>query len=315
MTSYSHVLYRWWMEKEERKEEERKDGERREKKREKMEKEEKEEERKKKESEEKEGKEEGEEGGEEEEREGETERGEEEKGEEREKESKGEEEGEEIEEGKQQGHYEYNADAVVEIKDDVVAAARFTTLFYRFIAAVGESSTHVEYEGGERYSTKKLLLRSLTREPLPKCKARREREGALLLVDTSGSMRPWEELVLTVASAAKKRGDLEVFEAPNGFFPQLDTVKNRVVIYIGDFDGGDTPVRLSWKNRVYWFCTEQRYRRFRSHGWMNYDESDFKGMFFRVHSLDDFCAALRIALGGFRRGAFFEKPDVEYQDD
>ncbi|MEM1792867.1 MAG: hypothetical protein QXE92_01355 [Thermofilaceae archaeon] len=303
------VLYRWWMQLEEgeREKEEEKEEERREEERERMGEEEGEEkkERKEKDGEERRGEERGVE--EKDEGEGETKAGEEGG------EDEGEEGGETVEGGSNY-NANYNADAVMKMRK-VAVAARFAALFNRFLATIGETSTRVEREGGEQYSMKKLLLRSLTKEPLTKCKVKRERESALLLIDTSGSMLPWERLVMTVANAAKERGDVEVVEAPNGYFPQLDAVKNRVVIYIGDFDGGDTPVCLSWRNRVYWFCTEQRYRRFRSHGWMNYDESDFKGMFFRVHSLDDFCAALRIALGGFRRGAFFEKPDVGYEDD
>jgi hypothetical protein len=58
-------------------------------------------------------------------------------------------------------------------------------------------------------------------------------------------------------------------------------------VYVGDYDGADTPIMLSWFNDVIWICPEERYRRFRSHDWVHYDESYFKGVFIRAWTLQE----------------------------
>jgi hypothetical protein len=73
----------------------------------------------------------------------------------------------------------------------------------------------------------------------------------------------------------------------------MKKLRGRRVIYVGDFDGADTPVELSWYNDVIWVCPEERYVSFREHDWVHYDESDFKGAFLRVFTLDEMLTAFR----------------------
>ena len=42
-----------------------------------------------------------------------------------------------------------------------------------------------------------------------------------------------------------------------------------------------------------WICPEDRYRRFLSHNWVNYDESRFHGVFIRAFTLEEMFEGLR----------------------
>ncbi|MDW7986547.1 MAG: hypothetical protein RMI88_04960, partial [Nitrososphaerota archaeon] len=77
----------------------------------------------------------------------------------------------------------------------------------------------------------------------------------------------------------------------------------------------NTPIKLSWSNKVYWFCPESRYRYFRSHDWVDYDEAKFKGMFFRVYDLDELLNALRLAQINYRRMFYDPHEKEEFKDD
>jgi len=134
------------------------------------------------------------------------------------------------------------------------------------------------------------------------------RERVVIILDNSGSMRWWADNVQLLAEIAHRRGDIEIYIAPNGRIEhkiekgrpvQVDhgevvkELKGRVVIYVGDYDGANTPIELSWSNFVVWFAPESRYRRFRSHDWVAYDEKDFKGVFARVFTLNEMIDAMR----------------------
>jgi hypothetical protein len=74
----------------------------------------------------------------------------------------------------------------------------------------------------------------------------------------------------------------------------------RKVIYVGDFDGANTPIELSWRNEVIWIAPESRYRRFLSHSWVKYDEAKHKGAFIRAFTIGDIMKSLKKVLGGAR---------------
>lgn len=198
--------------------------------------------------------------------------------------------------------------------------------FYRFIEKVAEIPLKTEEPGFERYSMKKLLLRRFTKASLQSCKVSRARESVVVILDNSGSMFWWMENILKIASVALSRKDVEVYIAPNGIITKVvwaggeqelaepPRFVNRVIVYIGDFDGTNTVVELSWHNTVFWFCPETRYRRFMSHSWVNYRERDFKGMFFRVWDLNEFADALRRALP-FRRVFIDYHANDTFDDD
>ncbi|MCS7136927.1 MAG: hypothetical protein NZ941_00985, partial [Candidatus Caldarchaeum sp.] len=205
--------------------------------------------------------------------------------------------------------------------------------FYRFIEKIAEVETKLEDPRGyEHYSMQKLLMRSFTRKTLKECKVSRIKESVLLILDNSGSMDWWSENVSAIAAVAMRRRDVMIYIAPNGEVQErltsrgrervkvnhsqfMQKTRQKVVVYVGDFDGANTPILLARQNRVYWFCPETRYKRFRSHGWVSYSEDEYRGMFFRVFDLDDFQNALRLASGPYKR--FFHEPakEVKFQDD
>jgi hypothetical protein len=136
----------------------------------------------------------------------------------------------------------------------------------------------------------------------------RVKESMVVLLDNSGSMDWWAENLQLLASIALSRGDVEIYAAPNGsiqtrlmdrgYVPvdhaeAVKKLQGRRVIYVGDFDGANTPIELSWSNDVIWICPEIRYRRFEAHDWVDYTEEDFKGVFIRAWTLEEVFSALR----------------------
>ena len=97
----------------------------------------------------------------------------------------------------------------------------------------------------------------------------------------------------------------------------LKGLQNRKVIYVGDFDGTDTAIQLSWNNNVVWVCPESRYRRFRSHDWVHYDESSFRGAFLRVYSLEEMFSAFRRLLAyQYFNGVWIDlHSNAKFEDD
>ena len=80
----------------------------------------------------------------------------------------------------------------------------------------------------------------------------------------------------------------------------MKRTSGRKIIYVGDFDGANTPIELSWRNEVIWIAPESRYKRFLSHSWVKYDETKYKGAFIRVFNMDDIMKGLKRVLGGAR---------------
>ena len=177
---------------------------------------------------------------------------------------------------------------------------KLRTLFQRFIERIAELETKYEIPyGTERLSVKQLMKRTLNKKSLKSCYVDRYKDTVILLVDTSGSMDWWAEILSKITTIAMKRKDIEIYEAPNGIitraiksWKQLEEyynwseyekfheefirkTKNRVIIYIGDFDGGDTPYILAQKNKVYWICNESRYWDTAEHSWCSYILSEY----------------------------------------
>ena len=203
--------------------------------------------------------------------------------------------------------------------------------FYSFIERIAEIKTKIEDPRGfDIYSMKELMMRQYTKKTLNSCKVTRVKDSVVVVLDNSGSMNWWYDILNEIFEIMIRRRDVEVYIAPNGYFEERMTelgservyhdiimrrLNGRIIVYIGDYDGTDTPVLLSKKNRVYWFCNESRYRRFLSHGWVHYPESEFKGMWFRVYDKDDLKRALRIASGQFRNKFFDFHENDNFWDD
>jgi len=159
---------------------------------------------------------------------------------------------------------------------------------------------------------KKLMFRQYERKPLSSYYYYKERSQAILIIDNSGSMTWLETELDTFFAVALKRRDIQVFIAPNGIIESVYNFKTKTfeeiehetamkkivqtglpIIYIGDFDGADTPIELSWRNRVFWLCTETRYKYFEQHSWVNYNEEDFKGFFGRAWNIKEIIQVLQ----------------------
>jgi len=214
------------------------------------------------------------------------------------------------EDEEQSKSYTYNTQQVFKISQLGASSSELRYRFYNFIEKIAEEETKVEDPRGyDRYSMKMLMMRRYTKKPLKSCMVSRVRDQVVLILDNSGSMDWWKENILEIADVAMKRKDVEIYIAPNGFIEsriengeevlvsdeereELMKMTGRTIIYVGDFDGADTPIQLSWRNKVYWFCPESRYRRFRSHSWVNYGEEHFKGTFIRCWNLEEFMDSL-----------------------
>jgi len=203
----------------------------------------------------------------------------------------------------------YNTQQVVDVVNDVnVSSKYYQTEFYRFIELISEEKTRTfDPMGSDEYNVKKLMFRPYEKKPLSSYKMSRVRESVVILLDNSGSMRWWSDNLQILADLAMQRNDVEVYLAPNGHIEEMiypkyqlvnhdDVIKrlrNRKIIYVGDFDGADTPIVLSWHNDVIWVCPEERYLNFLEHDWVHYDESKFKGAFLRVFTLHELFDAFK----------------------
>lgn len=215
----------------------------------------------------------------------------------------------------------YNTAQVVDVKSEGFRRPdlrRLQTEFYRVLEMLAEEKTKhfdpslVGNLVKAEYNVKKMAMRRYEGKPPTRYKAPRIREAVVLVLDNSGSMTSWADMLTAMSELAAKRRDVEVYLAPNGYVEeQIAPVKRKVkhdefmkkmsgrkIIYVGDFDGTNTPVELSWRNDVIWIAPEDRYRRFLSHSWVKYDESKYKGAFVRTFTIDGIMKALKKVLGG-----------------
>jgi len=203
----------------------------------------------------------------------------------------------------------YNTQQVVDVINAInVSSKYYQTEFWRFIEMIAEERTRTfDPMGSDEYNVKKLMFRQYERKPLSSYKMSRVRESVVIILDNSGSMQWWASNLQVLAELAMQRNDVEVYLAPNGhieemIYPKRQLVnhdeimkrlRNRKIIYVGDFDGADTPIELSWYNDVIWICPEERYIHFLEHDWVHYDESRYKGAFLRVFTLQELFGAFK----------------------
>jgi len=224
--------------------------------------------------------------------------------------------------GSQTGVGGFNTAQVVDVKErsQMPGLRRLQTEFYRVLEMLAEEKTRYfdpSLVGGlvkAEYDVKKMAMRRYEGKPPTRYKAPRVREAVVLVLDNSGSMFSWADMLRAMAELAAKRRDVEVYLAPNGYVEeQIAPVKRKVnhdefmkrmsgrkIIYVGDFDGTNTPIELSWRNEVIWIAPESRYKRFKSHNWAKYDESKYKGAFIRAFTVDGIMKGLKKVLGGMK---------------
>jgi len=187
---------------------------------------------------------------------------------------------------------------------------KLSRALYDFIEYVADETKVYNNLSTDYYEPKKLMLRRYQGRSLNASKSGKVRETIVVLLDNSGSMDWVREHVLETARALIQRHDAEIYFTPNGYIEtQLtkqgeklvkhENVINKIVsqqlkvLYVGDYDGANTPIELSWKTKVFWLCPESRYRRFRSHKWVHYDESAFRGFFARTYNANEMVQALK----------------------
>jgi hypothetical protein len=218
----------------------------------------------------------------------------------------------------------YNSAQVVGLEGEGLSPdelRRLQTEFYRLVEMIAEEKTK-QFDPSlvagslakAEYDVRRMALRRFEGKPPAYYKMPRVRESVVLILDNSGSMVPYANMLRALADVAARRRDVEIYIAPNGHVEEelapverpvdhgefMRRTAGRKVIYVGDFDGANTPIELSWRNDVIWIAPEERYRKFLSHNWVRYGEDKFKGTFVRAFSIDDILAGIRKALSGAR---------------
>ena len=211
---------------------------------------------------------------------------------------------------------------------------KLSRALYDFIEYIADETRVFNNLSADYYEPKKLMLRRYQGKSLNATKSGKVRETIVVLLDNSGSMDWVREHVLETARALIQRHDAEIYFTPNGYVEtQLtkqgeeqvkhENVINKIVsqqlkvLYLGDYDGANTPIELSWKTKVFWLCPESRYRRFRSHDWVSYDESDFRGFFARTYNANEMVQALKRFAGFAQFTRYWYDPHERevFQDD
>jgi len=202
--------------------------------------------------------------------------------------------------------------------DEVVR--RLQAVFATLVQKVAEDRADYEIPyGDDVWDIEALMVRRYNKAPLHQCRTGLEKQKVVLMLDTSGSCYEQAELYAKIAQIALRDGDVEIYEVPNGGIvakwglehgeiveveqygwevkeEELPKFKNRVILYFGDFDGGDTPTELALENQVYWFSNEDRYDDMDEHSWCSYTLQDFfarGGKYFEVFNEEDFIWAVR----------------------
>ncbi|MMZ68104.1 hypothetical protein D1872_307540 [compost metagenome] len=100
----------------------------------------------------------------------------------------------------------------------------------------------------------------------------------------------------------------------------MKSLAGRKIIYVGDYDGADTPIELSKVSEVVWIAPETRYRYAINHDWVEHDDSEFKGVFIRAWNLDEMFEGLKRVTRFYNLRIDLHENNVyeddeEYEDD
>ena len=244
---------------------------------------------------------------------------------------------------------EYNTQQAFEINGERNVKKQLYLAFYRLVEYLSDEEKQPTLLPGQTLvlNVKKLMMRQYERKPLNAYYYFRTRSQVVLILDNSGSMEWLVDELDTFFKAALKRKDVQIYVAPNGHIVSYYNDKTKLfepidhdyairqiirsglpVIYVGDFDGANTPIELSWTNRVYWICTETRYKYFSHHDWVGrclkadasgecedfrpYHEDDFKGFFGRAFNDEEIITVLKeFAKNVYRQRFWYDKHDIE----
>jgi len=243
----------------------------------------------------------------------------------------------------------YNTEQVFKINVKHAIKRQLYLAFYRLVEYLSDEEKQPTLLPGQTLilNVKKLMMRQYERKPLNAYYYYRTRSQVILILDNSGSMTWLVTELNTFFKAALKRKDVQIYVAPNGHIEEYYNDKTKrfeqiaheyaiqqiiksslPAIYVGDFDGANTPIELSWTNRVYWICTETRYMYFSHHDWVGrclkvdsygncevfrpYHEDDFKGFFGRTFDDEEMITVLKeFAKNVYKQRFWYDKHDIE----
>jgi hypothetical protein len=227
----------------------------------------------------------------------------------------------------------YNTFQAFDVDRNKETERRLYLELYKLIEYLSDEEKHLTPQPGRTtmLNVKRLMLRQYERKPLNAYYEYRSRSQVILILDNSGSMDWLVNELNAFFTVALKRKDVQIFVAPNGHIETYYDYKTKrfkhiehedavgqirrsglPVIYISDFDGANSAVELSWSNRVYWVCTETRFKFFRSHSWVDYDEDDFKGFFGRAFDIEEMVTVLREFVKNIHKQRFwYDDHDIE----
>ena len=252
-------------------------------------------------------------------------------------------------EEEQEDTTQYNTEQAFEINEKHSIKRQLYLAFYRLVEYLSDEEKQPTLLPGPTLvlNVKKLMMRQYERKPLNAYYYFRTRSQVVLILDNSGSMTWLLDELNTFFKAALKRKDVIIYVAPNGYivssyndktkrFEEIsheDAIQQIIksslpVVYIGDFDGANTPIELSWTNRVYWICPETRYKYFSHHDWVGrcvkvdshdnckdfqpYYEDDFKGFFGRTFDDEEMITVLKeFAKNVYKQHFWYDKHDIE----
>ena len=249
----------------------------------------------------------------------------------------------------QEDTLQYNTDQAFKINGEQTTKRQLYLTFYRLIEYLSDEEKQPTMLLGQTLvlNVKKLMMRQYERKPLNAYYYYRTRSQVVLILDTSGSMEWLIDELDTFFKAALKRKDVQIYVAPNGHIEEYYDYKTKrfepiyhdyatqqiirsglPVVYVGDFDGANTPIELSWNNRVYWICTETRYKYFSHHDWVgrcleenedgeckkfkHYYEDDFKGFFGRAFNDEEIITVLKeFSKNVYKQRFWYDNHDIE----
>ena len=242
------------------------------------------------------------------------------------------EEQEQEDEKDQEDTTQYNTQQAFKINEKHSIKRQLYLTFYRLVEYLSDEEKQPTLLPGPTLvlNVRKLMMRQYERKPINAYYYYTTRSQVVLILDNSGSMTWLIDELDTFFKAALKRKDVIIYVAPNGHIEEYyndktkrfeeisheDAIQQIIksslpVIYVGDFDGADTPIELSWSTRVYWVCTEKRYKYFRYHNGVRYNENNFKGFFGRAFDDKEIIAVLKEFVKNIQKQRFwYDKNDI-----
>lgn len=155
---------------------------------------------------------------------------------------------------------------------------RLMNAFALIIGKVSEDLVGFPIEGDDEWDLKALSERRISKRKLTHCLQSREKDRVVLLLDSSGSCSDYAKFYKQISSLAANYGDIEMYDAPNGFIEKKwntrtekfehkpiqegkdgdydyrwGKLRGRTVIFFGDWDGWDHIFTNSYRCKIFWF--------------------------------------------------------------